>query len=212
MFAPYPARYPGEDRPLSGDRTSASQTQASRPFHPSLTGFSFQLTVPPRVFLEYTHVPRKRKRNESVAPLKPTFRREPDIRAFRIETDTLRGGSRDASLVTTRLSNLLDVVIATPRRRFGQIARKIATATRETLSRKRRLSRTDSKSLRGSSVLFNRQRCPVSFSTSFRRSISSRSFFPNPPEANVRVQGRRILLGTASTRPRAIVKIPLVNL
>ena len=70
-----PVRYPGEDRPLSGDRTSASQTQASRPFYPSLPGFSFQLTVPPRVFLEYTHVPRKRKRtNESVAPLKPTCR------------------------------------------------------------------------------------------------------------------------------------------
>lgn len=72
---PSAVRYPEEDRPLSGDRTSASQTQASRLFHPSLPGFSFQLTVPPRVFLEYTHVPRKRKRtNESVAPLKPTCR------------------------------------------------------------------------------------------------------------------------------------------
>ena len=72
---PTTVRYPEEDRPLSGDRTSASQTQASRPFHPSLPGFSFQLTVPPRVFLEHTHVPRKRKRtDESVAPLKPTCR------------------------------------------------------------------------------------------------------------------------------------------
>lgn len=68
--SPHPLGYPAEDRPLSGDRTSASQTQASRPFHPSLTGFSPPpLTLPPTVFLECTHVPRKRKRNESVAHL-----------------------------------------------------------------------------------------------------------------------------------------------